>query len=154
MFCFSVRPSLTSFAIMPRGHHLFNLESRYLLLPLYLLINQMPKILHTCYIMLSLYCLFAHWFDYFSSYVLFIGVNIFHFCNLFISWKMFQALDRLGHVDAIINDPEYELLFFYLLLHQKFRMCLSMFQCLTMFLWWSVATSLSSPLQMIDQAHQ
>jgi hypothetical protein len=67
---------------------------------------------------------------------------------------MFQALDRLGHVDAIINDPEYELLFFYLLLHQKFRMCLSMFQCLTMFLWWSVATSLSSPLQMIDQAHQ
>lgn len=25
---------------------------------------------------------------------------------------MFQALDRLGHVDAIINDPEYELLFF------------------------------------------
>lgn len=24
---------------------------------------------------------------------------------------MFQALDRLGHVDAIINDPEYELLF-------------------------------------------
>lgn len=46
---------------------------------------------------------------------------------------MFQALDRLGHVDAIINDPEYELLFFYHLLHQKLIMCLSMFKCLTMF---------------------
>jgi len=68
---------------------------------------------------------------------------------------MFQALDRLGHVDAIINDPEYDLLFFfYHLLHQKFKMCLFMFKCLTLFLWWDVATSLSSPLQMIDQAHQ
>lgn len=45
-----------------------------------------------------------HAFFVLSIYVLFPG-------------KIFQALDRMGHVDEIVNDPEYELLFFYDLLH-------------------------------------
>ena len=31
---------------------------------------------------------------------------------LFFPSTIFQALERMGHVDEIVNDPEYELLFF------------------------------------------
>jgi len=40
----------------------------------------------------------------------------------------------MGHVDEIVNDPEYELLFFYCSSYQNVFLCLALFKFLTIYI--------------------
>lgn len=121
---FSGRPLLTSSATMQRGHLLCSQELRYLLsllvsclsldhiLTPFFLLLYFVGLLHITQTVSKVVChKFLMFLSPFILVLRFLCLKEFT-CLCSFCWIL-QALDRMGYVDEVVNDPEYAHLSFY-----------------------------------------